>query len=136
LIITTSLVRVSDSLQFAGASFTDNTVNAGAFTFDRVGFQGTTDLNADKLQMNNIDVTFTAAAVLPPLITAYGFVGDAYEVFVERMTPSKTYVLKRSTNLSSFPDTIGSPFTGAAVNSFIDPTPPAGKAFYRIEVAP
>lgn len=138
LIITTSLVRASDSLQFAGASYTDNSVNAGGFTFDRVGFQGTTELNADKLQMNNVDVTFTAAAVLPPLITASGFVdqGAAFEVFVERMTPTKTYVLKRSTDLSSFPDTIGSPFTGAAVNSFIDPTPPAGKAFYRIEVAP
>ena len=60
LIITTSLVRTSDSLQFAGASFTDTTVNAGAFTFDRVGFQGTTDLNADRIQMNNVDVTFSA----------------------------------------------------------------------------
>ncbi len=60
LIITTSLVRTSDSLEFAGASFTDTTVNAGAFTFDRVGFQGTTDLNADKIQLNNVDVTFSA----------------------------------------------------------------------------
>lgn len=60
LVITTSLVRTSDSLQFAGASFTDTTVNAGAFTFDRVGFQGTTDLNADRIQMNNVDVTFTS----------------------------------------------------------------------------
>jgi hypothetical protein len=60
LIITTSLVRTSDSLEFAGASFTDTTVNAGAFTFDRVGFQGTTDLNADRIQMNNVDVTFTS----------------------------------------------------------------------------
>jgi hypothetical protein len=50
LIITTSLVRTSDSLQFAGASFTDTTVNAGAFTFDRVAFQGTTDLNADRIR--------------------------------------------------------------------------------------
>jgi hypothetical protein len=60
LIITTSLVRTSDSVEFAGASFTDTTVNAGAFTFDRVGFQGTTDLNADKIQFDNVDVTFTA----------------------------------------------------------------------------
>lgn len=58
MIITSSLVRTSDSLEFAGASFTDTTVNAGAFTFDRVGFLGTTDLNADKIQMNNVDVTF------------------------------------------------------------------------------
>ena len=60
LIITTSLVRTSDSLEFAGASFTDTTVNAGAFTFNRVGFQGTTDLNADRIQLNNVDVTFSA----------------------------------------------------------------------------
>ncbi len=60
LIITTSLVRASDSVEFAGASFPDTTVNAGAFTFDRVGFQGTTDLNADQIQLNNVDVTFTS----------------------------------------------------------------------------
>ncbi len=60
LSITTSLVRISDSVEFAGAGFTDPTVNPGAFTFDRVGFQGTTDLNADQIQFNNVDVTFTA----------------------------------------------------------------------------
>ncbi len=73
LIITTSLVRTSDSLQFAGASFTDTTVNAGAFTFDRVGFQGTTDLNADQIQLNNVDVTFTA--VPEPSATLLGGLG-------------------------------------------------------------
>ena len=136
LIITTSLVRTSDSLQFAGASFTDTAVNAGAFTFDRVGFQGTTDLNADKLQLNNVDVTFTAGAAPLPVITTSGFVEGAFHVSVEGMTPATSYVLKRSSDLSSFPDTVGSTFTGFATNTFIDPSPPAGKAFYRIEVAP
>lgn len=136
LIITTSLVRVSDSLEFAGASFTDATVNAGAFTFDRVGFQGTTDLNADKLQMNNVDVAFTAAPAAVPAIAASGFVGGAFHVSVQGMGPATSYVLKRSTDLSSFPDTVGGNFTGAATHTFIDPSPPVGKAFYRIETAP
>ena len=60
---------ITTSLEFAGASFTDNTGNAGAFTFDRVGFQGTTDLNADKVQMTNVDVAFIPASVTPPPVT-------------------------------------------------------------------
>ena len=81
------------------------------------------------------DVTF-AAAVPIPVITSSGFVEGAFQISVEGMEPATSYVLKRSPDLSSFPDTVGGTFTGAATRTFVDPSPPAGKAFYRIEVAP
>jgi hypothetical protein len=134
VVISTSLKRRSDSVEFGGASFVDPTPQT--FVFDRVAYLATSGLAADKLQLTNVDVTFTAGAAPVPVITASSFVEGAFHVSVEGMEPATTYVLKRSSDLSSFPDTVGDTFTGAATHTFIDPSPPVGKAFYRIESAP
>ncbi len=135
MLITTSLKRTSDSAELGGLTGVLDS-SALTYVFNRVGFQATTGLNADQIQMTNVDVTFAAAAAPLPMITASGFVEGAFHVSVEGMEPATTYVLKRSPDLLSFPDTVGDTFTGAATHTFIDPSPPAGKAFYRIEVAP
>lgn len=134
VLISTSLKRRSDSVEFGGTSFIDPSPQS--FVFDRVAYLATSGLAADKLQMTNVDVTFTAGAAPVPVITASGFVEGAFHVSVEGMESATTYVLKRSPDLLIFPDTVGDTFTGAATHTFIDPSPPAGKAFYRIEVAP
>jgi hypothetical protein len=68
LIIDTAFTRVSDSANFAPFSFTDTTITTNANIFNRVGFQATSLLNADQIQMNNVDVTFTAVpeVSIPP----------------------------------------------------------------------
>ena len=69
LIITSAFTRVSDSANFAPASFTDTTITANANIFNRVGFQATTAMNADQIQLNNVDVTFAAVPEesIPPM---------------------------------------------------------------------
>ncbi len=133
VLISTSLKRRSDSVEFGGTGFLDPSPQT--FVFDRVAYLATSGLAADKLQLTDVDVTF-AAAVPIPVITSSGFVEGAFQISVEGMEPATSYVLKRSPDLSSFPDTVGGTFTGAATRTFVDPSPPAGKAFYRIEVAP
>ncbi len=65
-LISTSLKRVSDGVDFA--SLTGVVVPLPkTFTFDRVGFQGTTNLNADQIQMSNVD--FTLTTVPEPSVT-------------------------------------------------------------------
>jgi hypothetical protein len=133
VLISTSLKRRSDAVEFGGTSFVDPSPQT--FDFDRVAYLATSGLAADKLQMTNVDVTFTAAVPVP-VITASGFVEGAFQISVEGMEPATSYVLKRSPDLLSFPDTLGGAVTGATTHTFSDPSPPAGKAFYRIEVAP
>jgi autotransporter-associated beta strand protein len=58
LVVTTSLKRSSDNLDFGNLTFTDTTP-LSSFAFNRVGFQNTTETNADQIQMSNVDVTFT-----------------------------------------------------------------------------
>lgn len=134
VLISTSLKRRSDSVEFGGTGFVDPSPQT--FIFDRVAYLATGGLAADKLQLSNVDVTFTAGAAPAPVIAASGFVEGAFHVSVQGMEPATTYVLKRSSDLSSFPDTVGDTFTGATTHTFIDPSPPVGKAFYRIESAP
>ena len=51
------------------------------------------------------------------------------------MDPAASYILRRSQDGQSFTD-VGTPFTGAATNVFVDPAPQAGKAFSQIRTAP
>jgi len=54
LVTTTSLKRNSDNLDFANMTFTDTTPLT--YAFNRVGFQNTTDTNADQILMSNVAV--------------------------------------------------------------------------------
>ena len=69
LLVTPSLKRSSDSVEFAGQSTSFLDTSPQTFVFDRAGFQATTDLNADKIQMTNVDVAFIPASVTPPPVT-------------------------------------------------------------------
>jgi len=62
VVITTSLKRHSDNLDFGSLTFTDATP-LSSFAFNRVGFQNTTDTNADQIQMSNVDVTLTPGSL-------------------------------------------------------------------------
>ncbi|MEM9079389.1 MAG: hypothetical protein AAGC74_01715 [Verrucomicrobiota bacterium] len=74
------------------------------------------------------------AVVIEPVIVACEHTGSQFEVEVGALSPSKSYVLKRGTDLSGFPTTVGSAFSGGMSHTFIDPSPPAGgRAFYRVE---
>jgi hypothetical protein len=134
LVLTTSLKRTTDGVDFG--SLTDVLdVTPLTFTFNRVGFQGTTNLNADKIQLTNVDVRLVLPVVANPRIVNVGVGNGAFFVDVTGMDRSRTYKLKRSSDLMTFPDTVDS-FTGDTDYSFFDQSPPAGKAFYRLEVAP
>ncbi len=67
--ITTSLKRVSDLAEFAGVSVLDATPQT--FTFNRVGFLATTNLNADMIQLGSVTVTQTPGIVSPPASSAF-----------------------------------------------------------------
>ncbi|MBJ7397077.1 MAG: hypothetical protein JHC76_13650, partial [Akkermansiaceae bacterium] len=54
LVTTTSLKRNSDNLDFANMTFTDTTPLT--YAFNRVGFQNTTETNADQILMSNVAV--------------------------------------------------------------------------------
>ncbi len=60
--ITSSLKRHSDNLDFGNLTFTDTTPQT--YTFNRVGFQNTTDTNADQIQMSNVAVVPESSACL------------------------------------------------------------------------
>ncbi|MCX8497344.1 MAG: sulfatase-like hydrolase/transferase [Akkermansiaceae bacterium] len=62
--ISTSLRR-SDGTDFASLTdITDSNSNANVLTFDRVGFQAATGIGADKIQLSNVDVTFTGSGTM------------------------------------------------------------------------
>ncbi|MCH7225498.1 LamG-like jellyroll fold domain-containing protein [Haloferula sp. A504] len=72
-----------------------------------------------------------------PQVTVIGFnAGAELEILATGLDPATTYTLYRGTDLGTFPDPIQSPVTGATEQTFIDSTPPAGKAFYRLEWTP
>ncbi len=57
LLINSSLLRTSDSVQFGLISaFTDTTPET--YTFNRVGFLASGNLDADQVQFSNVDLTF------------------------------------------------------------------------------
>ena len=74
---------------------------------------------------------------MPITIEASRFNGSAFELNVTGLTPSRTYLLKRSVDLmDDFPTLINPPVTSATNAVFSDPSPPTNSAFYRVEKAP
>lgn len=70
----------------------------------------------------------------PLVVTAAGFNGsNEFEVTVTGLNPTKTYRMVRGTDLLNFPDEVDSQLAGGESDTFTDPTPPTGNAFYRVE---
>lgn len=134
--ISTSIIRASDSTNFVNFSYLDTTPSTTSF--DRVGFLIGNGLDADLAQFSNIDVTYSDAPATPISILSAGFNGAAFDLVVSGFDITKQYVLKRSANLQdSFPTTAAGPFTPTDVtNTVSDLAPPAGQAFYRVELVP
>lgn len=76
--------------------------------------------------------TLTAVTPAPAIISCM-YSGAQFTVGASSLDASKTYVLKRGTDLLTFPTVVGMPFTGGTSHSFIDPSAPVGKVFYRVE---
>ncbi len=71
--VTTSLKRVSDGVDFAAVTWLDTSPQT--FTFNRVGLQGTTNLNADQIVISGLDSAFVAAPVPEPAAGLLGGLG-------------------------------------------------------------
>jgi hypothetical protein len=56
-----------------------------------------------------------------------------FEVTYSGLNTSQTYVLKRGTDLQSFPDVVDTYQPIDETDTFLDVAPPAGKAFYKLE---
>jgi arylsulfatase A-like enzyme len=75
LVTTTSLKRNSDGVDFANMTFTDTTPLS--YVFNRVGFQNTTDTNADQILVSNVDLAFTGSVTLSaPTVSNSATVGS------------------------------------------------------------
>ncbi|WP_338685130.1 PQQ-dependent sugar dehydrogenase [Haloferula helveola] len=77
--------------------------------------------------------------IAPLRITSIGFnANDEIELVVDGLDLGRSYILKRSANLADgFPFTVLGPWTPATpAELLIDPSPPPGEAFYRVEEAP
>ncbi|MEO7101136.1 MAG: hypothetical protein ABI162_17410 [Luteolibacter sp.] len=112
--------------------------NAGAVYFHGLSATGSNYIKSFSISQNNFmrydDLGFIVA---PLAVQSAQFNGANFEVNVKNLTPSQTCVLKRSTDLISFPtvvETIANPVTATA--TFTDTTPPPVRAFYRVEVQP
>ncbi|MCW1923896.1 carbohydrate-binding protein [Luteolibacter arcticus] len=91
--------------------------------------------NATAIQLDAVSIELLAEPQ-PLIVTACGFNGGAFELTVTGFDTGKQYLLKRATNLESF-ESVGSAFTPLGVTAIItDPSPPASRAFYRVEEAP
>lgn len=66
-------------------------------------------------------------------VASSGFNGATFEVNVADMVTTHSYRLARSTNLTVFTP-VGVNVTGVTTHKFTDPSPPTGKAFYRVEL--
>ena len=74
-----------------------------------------------------------------PAVSSGGFdAAGGFVMTVGGLNPRKQYVLKRSTSLGDgFPFIAAGPFTTmTSTATLIDPSPPAGTAFYRVEEVP
>jgi hypothetical protein len=82
--------------------------------------------------------TGTPGPIAAPVIISSQFVGGAFEVEATDLTPGTSYKLTRDDDLSevSFSD-IGVDLTASSeTETFVDPNPPASKAFYQVESQP
>ncbi|WP_265594991.1 hypothetical protein [Haloferula sp. BvORR071] len=91
--------------------------------------------NADELLSgsNPADINSVPS---PPVVSSSGFNGGSFQVTITGLIASKSYQLKRSAALNNDFAAVGAPFTGAASHVFVDPAPPATRAFYRVEEVP
>jgi arylsulfatase A-like enzyme len=124
--ITTSLKRTSDSAELAGLT---GVLDASAltFVFNRVGFLATTDLNADQIQLTNVDVAFIPASVTPPpaasafAITEFGL-GPRLEpvgggpTLRWNATAGRSYAVEGSSDLNGW-QRIGAPVFAATTSA-------------------
>lgn len=74
----------------------------------------------------------------PPEVISSGFNGAAFRVTARGLNLAKSYRMSRSLNLQDgFPVVVDGPrLPVGTTDTFEDPTPPSGKAFYRIEMEP
>ncbi|MCW1911966.1 hypothetical protein OJ996_00165 [Luteolibacter sp. GHJ8] len=92
--------------------------------------------NAEELAAgSDPDFAGSTPVVVEPSIISSGFNGTAFEVTVGSLDAAKTYTLARGLNLGGFTP-IGTTFTGGTTHTFIDTTPPPGRAFYRVQETP
>jgi hypothetical protein len=105
------------------------TANSGSLHFRAAGAEGS-QINA--LMVRQIG----SGPAQGPKIVRVGFNGAAFEIEASGYDITKQYQLKRSLDLENFAD-LGGPFVPAGETDTVkDTTPPAGRAFYRIEEAP
>jgi hypothetical protein len=92
--------------------------------------------NAEELAAGT-DPTFSGSfpIVALPSIISTGFNGTAFEVTAGNLEAAKSYTLARGTTLGGFTP-LGAVFTGGTTHTFSDPSPPAGRAFYRVQETP
>jgi iduronate 2-sulfatase len=120
--ITTSLKRTSDSAELGGLTGVLDP-SALTYVFNRVGFLATTDLNADQIQLTNVDVAFIPASVTPPpAATAFAITEFALGPRLEPVgggptlrwnaTAGRSYAVEGSTDLESW-QRIGAPVFAA-----------------------
>lgn len=83
-------------------------------------------------------VTLFQTTGLPEVIkiTAAGFNGTAYQVTGQGFNTTKSYKLRRSTDLTNWSDAIPAFTPPASTHTASDPSPPAGKAFYKFQDVP
>ena len=83
-------------------------------------------------QYNALMVRQIPAVTGDPRVAHAEFNGSSFEISLQNLDTTKTYQLRRSTNLATFSD-IGLPFTPVSAARVVsDPSPPQGRAFYRI----
>ena len=83
-------------------------------------------------QYNALMVRQIPAVTGDPRVAHAAFNGSSFEISLQNLDTTKTYQLRRSTNLATFSD-IGLPFTPVSAARVVsDPSPPQGRAFYRI----
>jgi alpha-L-fucosidase len=110
---------------------------------DGAVFNGTGSMRglADGRSLTGLsEIRFEGPATAAPAIriSAIRYAGSVVEVDASSLEPGTSYRLRRSTNLQDgFPVVVDGPRlpTGAAM-TFTDSSPPATRAFYRVEEAP
>ncbi len=136
--VTLILIRTTSSTSgnSAVASRENTTFAAPSLEFARVVLDSDGDAYEDAFEIANGSNPFNASSI-PLKITGAGFQTGAFAVTASGFSPYFPYVLKRSANLSDgFPVTVGAPFfTTDPPSALFDPSPPQGKAFYRVEPA-
>jgi alpha-L-fucosidase len=88
--------------------------------------------------LSEIQFGIASDPAAPPEVVSSGFNGAAFRVTARGFDPARKYRMTRSANLSDAFATIvdGPRLPAAGTDDFVDPAPPPGSAFYRIEASP